>query len=101
MFKTKRGLFNFKFLKLLDQKGLGTLPRIFLSSVFVLFFFFSMPKVINHINNKSEEFQNNSSLLRGKKILIKGYGSVGSRLANFCKESGAIVEIVDFESKKW
>ncbi len=47
-----------------------------------------------------QEFQNNSSLLRGKKILIKGYGSVGSRLANFCKESGAIVEIVDFESKK-
>ena len=72
MFKTKRGLFNFKFLKLLDQKGLGTLPRIFLSSVFVLFFFFSMPKVINHINNKSEEFQNNSKAVLAYTLNNKG-----------------------------
>lgn len=47
-----------------------------------------------------EEFQNQQSNLENKKILIKGYGKVGSRLAQFCKNSGAKVEVVDFESKK-
>ena len=47
-----------------------------------------------------EEFQNQQSNLENKKILIKGYGKVGARLAQFCKNSGANVEVVDFESKK-
>ena len=47
-----------------------------------------------------EEFYSQQSTLENKKILIKGYGKVGARLAQFCKQSGAIVEIVDFESKK-
>ena len=32
--------------------------------------------------------------------MIKGYGKVGARLAQFCKNSGAKVEVVDFLSKK-
>ena len=47
-----------------------------------------------------EEFQNQKSTLEKKKILIKGYGKVGARLAQFCKNSGAMVEVVDFKSKK-
>ncbi|MFL2514074.1 MAG: Glu/Leu/Phe/Val dehydrogenase dimerization domain-containing protein [Alphaproteobacteria bacterium] len=47
-----------------------------------------------------QEFQNQQSNLENKKILIKGYGKVGARLAQFCKNSGAIVEVIDFESKK-
>jgi len=47
-----------------------------------------------------EEFQNQQSTLENKKILIKGYGKVGARLAQFCKNSGAMVQVVDFESKK-
>ncbi len=47
-----------------------------------------------------EEFQNQQSTLEDKKILIKGYGKVGARLAQFCKNSGAKVEVVDFKSKK-
>ncbi len=46
------------------------------------------------------EFANNSTSLENKKIIIKGYGKVGSRLANFCKAQGALIEIVDFEQKK-
>ena len=46
------------------------------------------------------EYANNSSSLENKKIIIKGYGKVGSRLANFCKAQGALIEIVDFEQKK-
>lgn len=47
-----------------------------------------------------EEFQNQQSNLENKKILIKGYGKVGARLAQFCKNFGAKVEVVDFKSKK-
>ncbi|MDC3122622.1 hypothetical protein OA525_00145 [Alphaproteobacteria bacterium] len=47
-----------------------------------------------------QEFRRNSSSLNGMKILIKGYGKVGARLANFCKNAGAIIEVVDFEFQK-
>ena len=53
-----------KIIKYLDQRNLGSLPRIFLSSLLVLFFFYSAPLVINFTKNKNLEFQNNS-----KKIL--------------------------------
>jgi leucine dehydrogenase len=46
------------------------------------------------------EFKNNSSSLDGKKILIKGYGKVGSRLAQFCSKEGAFIEVVDFEENR-
>ena len=47
-----------------------------------------------------QEFKQNSSSLVGKNIIIKGYGKVGSRLASFCKDSGANIEVIDFESQK-
>ena len=46
------------------------------------------------------EFKNNSPSLNEKKILIKGYGKVGSRLARFCREEGALLEVVDFEQNR-
>ncbi len=72
MIRTKKNIFNLKFLKTLDQKGLGSFPRIFLSSLLVLFFFFSMPKIINHVNNKNEEFQNNSKAVLAYTLNNKG-----------------------------
>ena len=53
-----------RMIKYFDQRNLGSLPRIFLSSLLVLFFFYSMPLIINFTKNKNLEFQNNS-----KKIL--------------------------------
>ena len=52
------------FLKFFDQRNLGSLPRIFLSSLLIIFFFYSAPQIINFANNKDQAFQNNS-----KKIL--------------------------------
>ena len=49
-----------KMIKYFDQRDLGSLPRIFLSSLLVLFFFYSMPLIINFAKNKNSEFQNNS-----------------------------------------
>ena len=54
---------NFKFLKTLDQKNLGSLPRIFFSSLIVFFLFYSIPLMISYSSNKSLEFRNNSKTI--------------------------------------
>ncbi len=51
---------NFKFIKFLNQKGLGTLPKIFVSSLLTVSLFYSIPGMINYKKNKSNEFKNNS-----------------------------------------
>ena len=62
----KKKLYNHKFnlLKIFDQRNLGSIPRIFLSSLLVIFFFYSMPIFINFAFKQNLEYQNNS-----KKIL--------------------------------
>ena len=47
-----------KMMKFFDQHNIGSLPRIFLSSLLLLFFFYSMPYVIEM--NNIEGYQNNS-----------------------------------------
>ena len=47
-----------KFLKFFDQHNIGSLPRTFLSSLIVLFFFYSMPHIVNM--NSSGVYKNNS-----------------------------------------
>ena len=49
-----------KVLKYFDQKQIGSLPRIFISSLLVIFFFYSMPLIIEFTNNKNNAFKNNS-----------------------------------------
>lgn len=53
-----------KFLKFFDQREIGSIPRVLLSSIAVMLFFYSMPLLINFANKESSEFQNNS-----KKVL--------------------------------
>ena len=62
----KKKFYNYKFnvLKIFDQRNLGSIPRIFLSSLLVIFFFYSMPIFINFAFKQKLEYQNNS-----KKIL--------------------------------
>ena len=47
-----------KILKFFDQKDIGSLPRTFLCSLAILFFFYAMPHIISM--NNSHEFKNNS-----------------------------------------
>jgi len=68
----KKGTSLIKFFKVLDQKGLGTLPRIFLSSIMVLLFFNMAPKAVNFMHNKSNEFQNNSKAVLAYTLNNKG-----------------------------
>ncbi len=54
---------NIKSLRFFDQRDLGSIPRIFICSIIVMFFFYSMPLFIS-FNKGDSEFKNNS-----KKIL--------------------------------
>ena len=49
-----------KFLKFLDQRGLGSIFRALLSSIVVVCFFFTMPLIINYSENRSSEYKNTS-----------------------------------------
>ena len=42
-----------------DQKQIGSIPRIFISSLLLIFFFYSTPLILNFASNDNE-FQNNS-----------------------------------------
>ena len=51
---------DFRLFKILKRNGLGSIPKIFLSSLFLLLFFYSVPSLILYSKNKSNEFKNNS-----------------------------------------
>ena len=54
---------NIRVLKTLDENNLGSIARIFLSSLIIIFIFYSLPLIINFTNNKIlnvKEFKNNS-----------------------------------------
>ncbi len=51
-------------IKFFDQRNLGSIPRVLLSSVLVIFSFYSIPLIINFANDTNAEYKNNS-----KKIL--------------------------------
>ena len=55
-----------KAFKVLDENDLNSLPRILLSSVLLILFFYSLPIIINFTNNKIESsagIQNNSKAI--------------------------------------
>ena len=54
---------NTRLFKFLDQKELGSLARVFICSIAVVFFFYSAPAIINFINKKNNSFQNNSKAI--------------------------------------
>ena len=57
---------NLKIFKFFDDRRIGAIPRIFLTSVFVVFSFYHMPTIINFANKQlleDKEFQNNSKAI--------------------------------------
>ncbi len=61
----KKKFYNQKIniIKFFDQKDLGSIPRIFLSALLVIFFFYSMPIFINFAFKDNFEYQNNSKAI--------------------------------------
>jgi Bax protein len=69
---------NLKIFKYFDDRRIGSIPRIFLTSIFVIFSFYSIPAIINFtdkqlLNNK--EFQNNSKAILAYTLNKKNNGS--------------------------
>ena len=60
MFKKLNYKHNFNFYKFLKQRDLETIPKIFISSLGVILFFYLMPNFILYFQNESLEFKNNS-----------------------------------------
>tara|TARA_B100000963_G_scaffold147564_1_gene128460 strand:+ start:3901 stop:4977 length:1077 start_codon:yes stop_codon:yes gene_type:complete len=60
MIKRKLSQLNFNFFKFWEQKNLRTIPKIFISSLMVVLFFYTMPKIILYKKDVSNEFKNNS-----------------------------------------
>ena len=57
---------NLKIFKFFDDRRIGAIPRIFLTSIFVVFSFFFIPSIIDFTNQqllKNNEFQNNSKAI--------------------------------------
>ena len=57
---------NLKIFKFFDDRRIGTIPRIFLTSIFVVFSFYHIPSIIDYANKQlleDKEFQNNSKAI--------------------------------------
>tara|TARA_B100000767_G_C19748749_1_gene529755 strand:- start:317 stop:1402 length:1086 start_codon:yes stop_codon:yes gene_type:complete len=57
---------NIKVFKIIDDNNLGSISRVFLSSLALIFFFYSLPLVINFTNKNilnTREFKNNSKVI--------------------------------------
>tara|TARA_B100000963_G_scaffold65834_1_gene54060 strand:+ start:86 stop:1162 length:1077 start_codon:yes stop_codon:yes gene_type:complete len=64
-----------KFFKFFDKNDLGSIPRIFISSLILIFFFYSMPIFISFINKDNLEFQNNSKAVLAYTLNSKNSGA--------------------------
>ena len=72
----KRGLDNkIKFLNFFHKNELGSIPRIFISSLILIFFFYSMPIFVSFVNKDNLEFQNNSKAVLAYTLNSKNNGA--------------------------
>ena len=67
---------NFKILNFFDQRDLGTLPRLLISSICLVVFFYSIPLMINFLNKNNNEFKNKSKQVLAYTLNKKNNGIV-------------------------
>ncbi len=89
--KKKFNNYNLKFLKFFDQRDMGSIPRIFLSSFLVVFFFYCTPIFINFLNNQNVEFQNNSKAILA--YTLNNEGNEGAANNQILDEKDLLVDI--------
>ncbi len=74
---------NLKILQALNENNLGSIPRMFLSCLAIVFFFYSLPIIINFTNTNllnSDEFQNNSKAVLAYTLNKKNNGLNSDKL---------------------
>ena len=79
-----------KVLKYFDQRQIGALPRIFISSFIVIFFFYSMPLIVNFANDNNAIQNNSKAVLAYTLNNGSGDNESDSRILN---ESDLLVDI--------
>ena len=89
--KKKFNNYNLKFLKFFDQRDMGSIPRIFLSSFLVVFFFYCTPIFINFLNNQNVEFQNNSKAILA--YTLNNEGNENTSNSQILDEKDLLVDI--------
>ena len=90
MIKKKQYRINIKYLRYLDNKGFGAIPRIFISSLMVIFVFYSIPSIISFSQNDNE-FKNNSKAVLAYTLKNKGTGVEGG--TDILDESELLLDI--------
>ena len=79
-----------KVLKYFDQRQIGALPRIFISSLIVISFFYSMPLIVNFANDNNAIQNNSKAVLAYTLNNGSGDNESDSRILN---ESDLLVDI--------
>ena len=72
---------NIRVLKTLDEKNLGPIARIFLSSFILIFIFYSLPLIVNFTNNRvlnTQETKNNSKIILAYTLDKKSTGNLSN-----------------------
>ena len=86
--------------KIFDENNLNSLPRIFLSSVLVILFFYSLPIIINFTHNKIESsagIQNNSKAILAYTLNKKSSNSSNSLTLN---EDDLLIDIYSLNDQE-
>ena len=89
-----------KAIKVLKENDLNSLPRIFLSSVLIILFFYSLPIMINFTNNKIESsagIQNNSKAILAYTLNKRPSGSENSKKFN---EDDLLIDIYSLNNQE-
>ena len=89
-----------KAFKVLKENDLNSLPRILLSSVLLILFFYSLPIVINFTNNKIESsagIQNNSKAILAYTL---NKGSSGPKNSQKFNEDDLLIDIYSLNNQE-
>ena len=89
-----------KAFKVLKENDLNSLPRIFLSSILLILFFYSLPIVINFTNNKIESsagIQNNSKAILAYTLNKKSPNSLSDQKLN---EEDLLIDIYSLNDQE-
>ena len=81
-----------KFINLFDtKKNIGSLSRIFISSILLITFFYAMPIMINFANDKNTAFQNKSKAVLA--YTLQNGSSGNEKSEKFLNEQDLLVDI--------
>jgi len=80
---------NLKVLKFFDERNLGSLPRIFISGIVVILFFYSLP-IVSEFSSNENEYKNNSKKVLAYTLNKKNMPNDGSEILD---ETDLLVDI--------